>query len=45
MCQDLDAVEALIQGLVLFQGGICMVRTTLEYQVLCLLIRAKIKIN
>lgn len=25
--QDLDAVEALIQGLVLFQGGICMVLT------------------
>lgn len=29
MCQDLDAVEALIQGLVLFQGGICMVTTTI----------------
>jgi len=27
MSQDLDAVEALIQGLVLFQGGICMVLT------------------
>lgn len=26
--QDLDAVEALIQGLVLFQGGICMVYYT-----------------
>jgi hypothetical protein len=40
LLQDLDAVEALIQGLLIFQGGVLMVRTYCHW-VTCVICRVK----